>query len=276
MRVTKKINNNVVLAVNDKGEEIFVVGKGLGFLKTPYNLEDSSEKIEKVFVQNDNLKFNMLFNSIPSDVILVTENIISEGKKHLGTNLNDGMLIALSDHINTALKRNIEGEELVNSYQWEMKHIYPTEASFGFKALNIIRDKLGVQLPESEASFIALHFVNGQLNSNDFTETAKLNKIIKDILNIIKYHYQVNINEQSINYSRFVTHVRYFLLRLMNNETLNQENGDLFEVIKSDASEELKCIDKIDKYLKDNYNWVFPKNEKIYLILHLQRVMRNL
>ncbi|RPK03078.1 PRD domain-containing protein [Priestia endophytica] len=276
MRVIKKINNNVVLAINDNEEEIFVVGKGLGFMKTPYNLENSSEKIEKIFVQNENLKFNMLFKSIPSDVILVAEEIISQGREYLGVNLNDTMLIALSDHINTALNRYEDGEEVINSYQWEMKHIYPTEAALGFKSLSIIKEKLGVELPESEASFIALHFVNGQLNSNDFTETAKINKIMKDILNIIKYHYQVNIDEQSINYARFVTHIRYFLLRLMNNESLNQDNGDVFEIIKSGAKKELDCIDKIDKYLKDNYNWDFPKNEKLYLILHLQRVMRNL
>ena len=36
MKIVKKLNNNVVLALNDKDEEIIVVGKGLGFRKTPY------------------------------------------------------------------------------------------------------------------------------------------------------------------------------------------------------------------------------------------------
>ena len=49
MKIVKKLNNNVVLALNDKDEEIIVVGKGLGFRKTPYVLEDLS-LIEKKYV----------------------------------------------------------------------------------------------------------------------------------------------------------------------------------------------------------------------------------
>ena len=40
MLILKKINNNVALASNDAGEEIVVFGKGVGFPKTPYELED--------------------------------------------------------------------------------------------------------------------------------------------------------------------------------------------------------------------------------------------
>lgn len=35
MKVIKKVNNNVAIAINDNNEEVFVVGKGVGFLKTP-------------------------------------------------------------------------------------------------------------------------------------------------------------------------------------------------------------------------------------------------
>jgi beta-glucoside operon transcriptional antiterminator len=276
MRVIKKINNNVVLAKNDKEEEVFVVGKGLGFMKTPYELDESSQVIEKIFVQKDNLKFNTLFNNIPAEIIIVTEDIISQGKQFLGTKLNDGMLIALSDHINTAIDRNKSGEELSDTLQSELKHIYPSEVAMGHQALEIIKDKLGIQLPKSEAGFIALHFVNGQLNSSDFTETAKITKIIKDILSIVKYYYKVNFDEQSINFSRFVTHLRYFIHRLMNNEDLTQDNIDLFEIIKSEASKEIACIDKINIYLIDNYGWTISNSEKLYLILHLKRVTKNI
>lgn len=35
MKVIKKVNNNVAIAINDNNEEVFVVGKGVGFPKTP-------------------------------------------------------------------------------------------------------------------------------------------------------------------------------------------------------------------------------------------------
>lgn len=276
MKAIKKINNNVVLAVNDQKEEVFVVGKGLGFKKTPFDLDDSSDEIEKVFVQKNNMKYYNLFESIPINIILLVEEIISDGKKLLGCELNEGLIISLSDHINGALERQADGSELSYTFQWEIKHIYPTEMQVGLNALKLIKRELEIQLPDSEASFIALHFVNAQLNQIDFTETSKITRVIKDILSIVKYHYRIKIDEESINYSRFVTHLRYFLLRLINNETLSKSTINLHELLKSDSTEELACIDKIRKYLKDNYNWYCSNEEKLYLIIHLQRMTKNL
>ena len=42
MLILKKINNNVALASDGAGEEIVVFGKGVGFPRMPYELEDES------------------------------------------------------------------------------------------------------------------------------------------------------------------------------------------------------------------------------------------
>lgn len=276
MKAIKKINNNVVLAIDTNGDEVFLVGKGLGFQKMPYSIDDRSELIEKKFVQSGNLQFESLFNTIPVEVILTTQEIITFGEKQLENNLNKGLIISLADHINGSLDRINEGLELSNAFQWELKHIYPTEVALGKIALEIIKNKIGVQLPEVEASFIALHFVNAQLNNNnDFTETGKITKVIKDILNIVKYHYKLEIDEESINYARFVTHLRYFVYRLLKEESLREGKINLLDIVKADSSEELKCITKIEKYLSENYNWFISNNEKLYLIIHLQRLTKN-
>ena len=52
MRVIKVLNNSLVLALNDEGQEIILMGKGIGFQKTiGYKL--SSKEIDKVFVLKD-------------------------------------------------------------------------------------------------------------------------------------------------------------------------------------------------------------------------------
>lgn len=277
MKVLKKVNNNVVLALNKNDDEVFVVGKGLGFNKTPYILDENSELVEKVFVQKDDLKYRQLFDDIPSDIIVLSEDIIFEGKALFGENLNESIIMALSDHINTAVLRNEEGEELKNKLNSEIRHIYPTEIEMGYRALEMIKERLNVDLPESEAAFIALHFVNGQMNNeSDFTETSKITKIIRDIISIVKYNYKLNIDEHSINFTRFITHLRYFIYRLMNNEALPKANVDLLETVKSNAADEINCINKINKYLVDNHNWEISNDEKLYLILHLNRVTKNI
>ena len=52
MRVIKVLNNSLVLALNDEGQEIILMGKGIGFQKTiGYKL--SPKEIDKVFVLKD-------------------------------------------------------------------------------------------------------------------------------------------------------------------------------------------------------------------------------
>lgn len=42
MIIVKKINNNFAMARDDRGNELVVSGKGVGFHETPYYLEDES------------------------------------------------------------------------------------------------------------------------------------------------------------------------------------------------------------------------------------------
>ena len=277
MKVTKKINNNVVLALTEDGSEVFVVGKGLGFQKTPFILNKSDPVIEKIFVQNDSdtERYMEIFSKIPLQTILVSEKIIEEGKKMLNSPLNDMLLLSLADHIQNAIERTNSNEELVNTLHWELKHIYPTETKIGEKAVLLVNEELSASLPKEEASFIALHFVNAQLKQGtEFSETAKVTQIIKDIVTIVKYNLKRNINEDSVNFARFITHLRYFIFRQFNNESLNEQT-DLYDIVSQAATNELECVKRICLYLDNNYGWRITTDEQLYLLLHLKRLSKN-
>lgn len=72
IKIIKKLNNNVVLALNKLNEEIIVVGKGFGFQKTPYELIDES-LIEKIYVVPKNTRASEILDSMPTEIIEVTE-----------------------------------------------------------------------------------------------------------------------------------------------------------------------------------------------------------
>lgn len=274
MKVSKKINNNIVMAKIRDGSEVFVVGKGLGFRKTPFILNDSDPIIEKIFTQQDKNadKYMTIFTQIPLPIIKLTEMIIDKGKELLNTNLSEMLLFSLADHINNAIEREESADELINTLHWEIKHIYPSETKIGEYALDLIQKKLSISLPKEESSLIALHFVNAQLkDGTDFSETSKITQIIKDIVTIVKYNLKRNINEDSINFARFVTHLRYFIFRQINNESLN-EQSDLYEVVRKTADQEIDCLEKICLYLENNYNWHVTTDEQLYLLLHLKRL----
>ena len=244
MKIVKKLNNNVVLALNDKDEEIIVVGKGLGFRKTPYVLEDLS-LIEKKYVIPENTKAFDILDSIPNEVIKVTEMIMRYGYKELNIGFSPDILLALSDHINFAIQRNKEGIEMRNPLQWEIKHLYPKEYTIGNNSLDIIEKELGIRLHKNEAAFIALHFINAQLGKHDMTETTK------------------------------ITSIRYFIMRQVNNKPLENENSDMFTLMQDKLTEELECVDMIEKHLNKNYGWKCTNDEKLYLMLHIQRIRKQ-
>ncbi|MGG7059008.1 PRD domain-containing protein [Clostridium tertium] len=274
MKILKKLNNNVVLALNDKGEEIIVTGKGLGFRKMPYILEDLS-LIEKKYIIPQNTKASEILESIPNEVIKVTEKIIRSGYKELNMEFNADILLTLSDHINFAIQRSKEGVGMRSPLQWEIKHLYPKEYEIGFHSLDIIENDLGVKLDKNEAAFIALHFINAQIGKHDMTETTKITTIMGEILNLIKYKFKIEFNEDSFEFTRFVTHIRYFIIRQVNKKPLDNDNNDMFALMKDKLTEELECVEVIEKHLNKNYGWKCTNDEKLYLMLHIQRIRKE-
>ncbi len=272
MKAIKKINNNVVLALNDKNEELYVVGKGLGFQKTPYEITDENI-IEKIYVSPKNIKMFNILNDIPIEHICLAEEIIQAGRSILQKEFHSNLIITLSDHISFALQRKEEDIEVKNPLEWEIKNLYPDETRVGRRALEIIKNKTGMILPKSEIPSIALHFINAQTSSGDMQQTTKETTIIGEILSIIKYHYKIDFDENSPNFSRFVTHIRYFIRRQMDSKSLANENEDLFQMVRTKYLEEIQCVAKIEHFLKTNYGWDCTNDEKLYLILHIQRLI---
>lgn len=73
MQVIKKLNNNFAICIDGEGKELIAVGKGIGFPKTPYEVEDLN-LITRTFYDIDP-KYIELFKDIPEKVIHFTRNL---------------------------------------------------------------------------------------------------------------------------------------------------------------------------------------------------------
>lgn len=271
MKVIKKINNNVALALNDKKEEVIIVGKGVGFPKIPYDLTDRGI-IETIYYTPKNMKAFELLNGISEEAVALAEEIIHFGERFLDKKINSIIFLTLTDHIDSALERYNEALSINNPLQWEIKCLYPAEYHIGIEALKIIEKKSGIKLPLTEASLIALHFANAQMGSNELSETTKVTSISGELINIVKYHFKIDFDEESINFIRFAIHVMYFVRRLVEGKTLQNENESFYEMFKEKYKDELACVDKIEKYIYKNYGFNCSNDEKLYLLLHIQRL----
>ncbi|MDR0124110.1 MULTISPECIES: BglG family transcription antiterminator LicT [Bacillus] len=276
MIISKVINNNVVSAYDDEQHELVIMGRGIAFQKKSGDPIDE-ERIEKVFsIQNKDIseKFKTLLYDIPIEYMQVCEAIIDHARTTLNKNLNDSIYVTLTDHITFAIERHQKGMDIKNALLWEIKRLYKDEFMCGVEAVRIIQDKLNIHLPEDEAGFIAMHIVNAELNE-EMPNVIQITKLIQDILNIVKYHFQIDLDEESLNYFRFVTHLKFFGQRLFNETQMENQNEFLYEVVKEKNTAAFQCAEKINDYVQKEYNRSLIEDEMLYLTLHIDRVIKR-
>lgn len=275
MFVTKVINNNIVISENADGKEIVVMGKGLGFKQKAGDSIDES-KIEKVYLSTKEWNVNkltQLLESIPIEYIQVANEIISFAKASLGKRLSDNLNLTLTDHINYAIERHEQGMEIKNALLWEIKRFYNHEFLIGKEALTIIKQRLGIDLPEDEAGFIALHIVNAELDMAQVSQVSEMAKIIQNVLNIVKYHFKMDLDEYSLNYERFVTHLKFFVQRLFSGATLDDSGTASFMFgLKERYPNEYACALKVSDYVNKEFGRPLAEDELIYLTIHIKRI----
>ena len=274
MKVVRVFNNNAVLVENEANEEMVLIGKGIAFAKKTGDLINE-ELIQKKFVfENSQLneKLAKLFNEVPVKYIELTLDIVEMAGKELNTKFNSNIYIALADHIAYAVERCSNNETIKNALLWEIKKFYPNEFAAAMKALEMIRYETNIEMTEDEAGFIALHFVNGQSEGELMAQTVAVTKIVEDILHIVEYHFHFKIDETSLNYIRFVTHIQYFARRLFAKEVIDDGDDILFEQIKNRYQDSYNCSLKVKKYIGYNYHIDISNDELVYFILHINRV----
>lgn len=277
MVIKRLLNNNVVITVDSNGEEIIVMGKGIGYQKSKGDTIDE-EKINKIFrISNKDVsnKLQELLDNIPIEFVKLSNEIIEYAQERLDKKLNESIYISLSDHIYTAVKRIKNGLTVNNALLWEIKRFYKDEFEIGMKALDIIEMKTRIRLPDDEAGFIALHIVNAQLNEEQ-PMVEGITKLIHEILTIVRIHFGVEFKEESVFYYRFITHLKFFSQRLFQHNTYNGDSDDdLLEVIKCKYSQAFECILKIKTFIKKKYKYDLTSDEMIYLTIHVEKVIQD-
>lgn len=275
MIIKKIINNNAIVAKNAQKQELVVMGCGVAFKRSVGEQVDES-LVEKVFIlkQKDaSEKFKLLLEDVPSDYVSLCYDIIEYAKNMLEVALSDYIYVTLTDHINNTFQMFDEGIKNSNPLIWEIKKFYPKEFRIGLKALEFIEDRVGKPLSEDEAANIALHLINAQVNSSyhRVADVAEQAIKIQDILNIIKYTYNITLDEESISYERFITHLRFFFQRLKKRQKALLEDDFLLKQVKVKYKKAYQCMLKIEKYL----NLPLSDEEKLYLTIHVHRVTQR-
>lgn len=273
-RINKILNNNAI-EILENGTEIIIIGNGVGFNHKVNDYITMKENYKLYTLQNNLLKiqFKALLNEIPFKCIELTQEIIDMAKTDLNRNFNQGLLVSLSDHINFVSKNYLKGYGSYSLVSEEIKRFYHEEYEVGLKALDLINRYYQINLNKKEASAIAFHLINAEFNNN-VSKTTSILKSIDDILNIIEANFGLELPEDSLYYSRLVIHLKFFMQRVINGESDDENFEKLIISAKSDINKKIGItLDSIERYLNEEFDYVLSEAERFYLLVHISRII---
>ena len=267
--VTKVFNNNIIL-VNSEDHEKILFAKGIGFGKKPGYVIPKGIKVDKIFTiaDSDNIEnLNTMIEKVDNDFFVVCEEAIYEISEKINQELNESIHIGLIDHLSFAIKRLKNNEEIENPFLVEIETLYSKE----YMLADMVAKKVGaycnVDIPDGEIAFIALH-IHSAINNGKISNTLKNSYLGSTIVEHVEDRLNIEIDRKSLDYARFLTHIKFAIQRIMENIHINNE---LTKIIKSSYKESFSIAEEVAKIIEDELGIKVMEDEVTFLTIHIER-----
>lgn len=272
-KVKKILNVNVILAEHH-GREYIAFGKGIGYHQTVGNFVQSDQIMKKFMPIDDSRKSEMIqsLNNIPAVYVDVCTQIVDYAEKKLNVQLLPSIFYALTDHLYFAVQRYHAHQSLGNRIYWEMKTYYPEMFEIGEYGLKVVEELLHVQLPKEEAANITFHIINTAPSTNGQTNVLDVTDLVNNVMTIVRTLTGGTIETDTISYSRFLTHVKFFAERYLSNKMLS-DDAALLNSVYALYPEASKIALKVQSTIVNIYAREITKEELAYLIIHIHRIL---
>ena len=276
-RISRVIGNNFVCIIDPDGREVILRGLGIGFKKQSGDLVPTC-KVEKIYDLRDPEKSSRLMEllgDVPAEFLDVSTEIIEEAKRMTGRRLSENIYITLTDHICFAVERLRTGTAYSNQLLWEITNFYPTEFAMGIQALDIIERRLGYRLSKDEAGFIALHIVNAEIDGR-IVDMVRITELISRIVAEVQAYYGVALDDQSLDYGRFITHLKFLGQRITQGQYAQDNDSEFQSMIVRRYRYDYQCAERIRDDLAQAFSIRLPSEEMTFLTIHLHRLAMNM
>lgn len=270
MKAIKKINNNVVICVDSNNNEMIAMGKGIGFKEVPRDI--SLSEIERTFY-NLNESHVAIMKDLPEDVISFSGKMIDLAKNELNVEFTPNVVLSLADHIAFAIERCRNKIKVKMPLSYDIEQFYPKEYRVAEYVIKKMTKEFLIYVPSSEVYGVAMILINAQVENIDYsTSKEDFDEIADQITEIVEDHFHFLIDRKSFNYSRFATHLQYLYERLKKGEPIASGNRAMFNQIRQEYPDTFQCVNLIATYLKKILGKDLTDEEKLYLVLHVNRI----
>ncbi|UNT71656.1 PRD domain-containing protein (plasmid) [Bacillus sp. N447-1] len=275
IKIKKVLNTSVVLAEDDQKKEFILLGKGIGYGQKAGNIIEG-QQTHQMFIPIESTQvkeFLGLLDAISPVFIELTQQIVNYAEDKLNTTLNRGIYFTLMDHLSFAVARYKKNINITNRVYWEIKNYYTEEFKIGVFALKLMNEKFHINLPIEEAANIAFHLINAQGEQKESKDGMRYAKMIGSIVNLVRYTCKIEMDDENIHYTRFVTHVKYFVERFYTNTMLDDKGDVLFEQLAILYPQAMSGAFKVKEYIEQFDGEIIPNEEIAYLGVHIHRLI---
>lgn len=277
MRAVKRINNNVAACIDDAGNEVLAIGKGIGFGTLPREVPLS--EIDRTFYDVPS-RYQEMLGTVTPEIMEIALQIVKVAQNKLPYQIAKNAVFTIADHIQFAVERMDEGLHVYMPLAYDVEQNYPNEYRIGVYAIRLIKERAGIALPSAEAVGIALNLVNARTKEIDDNraqiridkEAANNQKLLDCFTGIIEEEYSTIINRSSFAYSRYATHVLYLLKHLAAGETTEDGISAGFTEFLDAHPHESICAKRIDDVINATYGKHLSSDGLFYLVLHIARL----
>ncbi|MBO0602361.1 transcription antiterminator [Sporosarcina sp. E16_3] len=270
--IKKALNNNVLIATDVNGNEVVLIGRGIGFGKKSGE-PIIQEKVEKLFVLNDpkeQEQYKQLLSTLDEDTLKVLISAVEIIQARSDMPLNEHIHVALTDHLVFAVSRMRRGMAIRNPFLLETKALYPDEYKIAAEVTAMVNKQLTVALPEGEIGFIALH-IHSALVNKDVRDLTRHSELMVRLVKMIEEQLEVVIDKNSIDYMRLIRHLRFTIERVVRGERI-AEPKKITGLLKTEYPVCYNLAWKMIKVIQQTLQMEIYDAEAVYLTLHLQRI----
>lgn len=267
MIIKRVYNNNVAMALDERGEERIILGRGIVFGKHVGD-EIAEESIEKVFspIAQDALgSLEKIIRDVSPVYLAIAEESV-EMLRSEGIDADDKLIVALTDHISMSLERERRGVPCENPLLTEIRTFYKREYALSGRVADIIRAHMGIEISDGERGFITLHIVNASMEQRADRLVLSIH-MVQDILAIVHDVCGVTFDEDSIRYERFVRHLHFFAQRVFAGDA--GDDSAFLPISPEQFPLAFECADRIAAYVESEAGSKVSDAERSYLVYHI-------
>lgn len=269
-KIVKILNHNAVIVhEQDTNSTLLILNTGVGFGKkiNEFIEIDGIETVYHIQPMSSKGKTDVLLQNLDPIYIEISSDIMMKAKETF-EDIDENKLLPLADHIAFAINRMQNKMKITNPFSNEIRLLYPEEWKIAAKSREIIFNKLGHLINDDEIGFITLHLHSTQEMSNDDAFIMAI--IVNESIREIEKEYDIEIDLNSLSYSRLMIHMKYLIARLHEDEVITL---DMEDYTKESIPDSYALAVRIIKRIEDSLNREVPVIETGYLAMHIDRIL---